>query len=406
MLLLVAGCADDEQPEASRSGTPSTTSGGGTPGTSGEPSTTPDATARVPAQPPALTLTELARFDSLTDLTVHPESGHLYLAERVGRVQRIDLGAPDDAEEIIDISEFVTTDVERGLLGLAIAPDGDHLYLSYSGPDGETRLDEVALSDDGTALTDQRREVFTLEQPFPNHNGGDVAFGPDGMLYLALGDGGAAADPLGAGQDTNNLLGKILRIDPLAAGDGARTYGIPDDNPFVDGGGAPEVWLWGVRNPWRISWDRATDDLWVADVGQGEWEEVNLLPAPDAGRGLNLGWNEMEGFETFEDGRDSDAFTAPVHAYDHSDGRCSVTGGVVYRGEAIPALKGIYLFSDYCVGRIEGLRAGSDRGRAELVDLGLHGGDGNVVGFGEDLAGEVYVIGLDGTLSRIDSAPA
>ncbi len=375
------------------------------------PGVVPSTAPSPPLEDLRLQLTPVATLDSLTAMTVHPSSGDLYVAERVGRVQRLDPSSSEALGVVIDLSTDVTTDGERGLLGVAIDPAGENLYLSYSGPEGETRLDEVALDGDGSVAGSERRRVLEVEQPFANHNGGDLGFGPDGMLYLALGDGGAAGDPLEAGQDPTLLLGSILRIDPSSEARGAAPYAIPADNPFagdaeVSGiaAGAPEVWLWGVRNPWRISWDRATDDLWVADVGQGAWEEVNFLPAPDAGRGANLGWNAMEGFEPFGGGTEPDNHVAPVHVYANTGDRCSITGGVVYRGSAIADMTGTYLFGDFCGGRVEGLRLDDDGELSDVADLGLEVGRGRLVGFGEDLDGEVYVLSLDGTVFRIEPA--
>ena len=240
-------------------------------------------------------------------------------------------------------------------------PTAAVLYLHYSvQPDGDTRVVSYAMSGD-TVDTGSRRELLAVEQPYPNHNGGSIEFGPDGHLYVALGDGGSGGDPEGNGQDTGALLGKILRIDPAGATGDA--YAVPPDNPFADGAaGAPEVWLYGVRNPWRITFDPETGDLWVADVGQNAYEEIDLLPAADGGgRGANLGWNEMEATHPFEGGSNPDGAVLPVFEYDRSEGACSVTGGVVYRGAAIPGLDGAYLFTDFCDGRIRAVRAAAGR---------------------------------------------
>jgi glucose/arabinose dehydrogenase len=306
------------------------------------------------------------------------------------------------SDPVVDVSGDVEASGERGLLGLAIAPDGGHLYLHYTNRSGDTRLVEYPL--DGTTVdVAGRRELLALDQPFPNHNGGQLSFGPDGYLYLGLGDGGAAGDPMGAGQDTDNLLGKVLRIDP-SAGD---PYAIPEGNPFADGGGAPEAWLYGVRNPWRFSWDRETGDLWIADVGQDEFEEVDHLPASSldgqgvgAGRGANLGWNEMEGFEPYEDGTAPPGHVPPVFAYSHDEG-CSITGGYVYRGEQLPFLDGVYVFGDYCTSDLWGLRLDADGVAAERLDLGIDLGQNQLVSFGEDADGELYVLTNSGTLYRL-----
>jgi glucose/arabinose dehydrogenase len=400
-VLLLAGCSDDggtvtEGTATSRGAPPEATTDlpAGSTGTiedqpaASEPST--EAGTR------AVRLELLAELGSLTAMVAHPETGALYVAERVGRVQRVDPGSGDVEGPIVDIADEVSTDGERGLLGVAISPDGSRLYSSYSDLDGATRVHEWVLDDGGGVESSSRREVFTIDQPYANHNGGDIHFGPDDHLYLGLGDGGLAADPLDTGQDPFELLGTIIRIDPLQ-GD---PYEIPPDNPFVDGAeGAPEVWLFGVRNPWRFSWDRETGDLWIGDVGQNLHEEIDWLPGPDAGRGANLGWSEMEGTSAFEDGTEPADHVPPVFEYGRGEG-CSVTGGVVYRGSALPWLRGIYVFGDWCGGELLGLRL-EDGEVTERLDLGLNTGDQNLVSFGEDLDGELYVLSLDGELYRL-----
>ena len=369
--------------------------------------TQPPAGIAEPAAPGAeplanieLTLTEVAQSENPTSLVARTGTDTLYVAEREGRVRpMIDLTLGDP---ILDISDDVVTAVEQGLLDIEFAPDGATLYVSYSlAPDGDTRVDAYSIAGDEVD-TASRRELLAVEQPYDNHNGGDIEIGPDGFLYVALGDGGDAGDPHGNGQDTQALLGKILRIDPNAPAGGAQ-YGIPADNPFADGqGGAREVWLYGVRNPWRIAFDGETGDLWVADVGQSAFEEIDLLPAADGGGGgANLGWNEMEGAHPFEGGSNPDGGVLPVFEYDRSEGGCSVTGGLVYRGDAIPALTGTYLFTDYCAGQIRGLRASG----GQTVEERTFDAEGSeLVSFGEDSAGEIYVLSLDGTIYRIDAA--
>lgn len=320
--------------------------------------------------------------------------GMLYLAERAGTVHPLQgdaVGPP-----VVDLSAETTTDSERGLLGIAFAADGRELYLSYTGTDGATRIDAVPV--DGGQVGTDRREVFRLDQPFGNHNGGDLHVGPDGLLYLGLGDGGGGGDPLDAGQDLATPLGALLRIDPR----GAESYGIPDDNPFLDvDGAAGEIWVYGLRNPWRFSFDPLTDEVWIADVGQSTREEINRLRFADAA-GANLGWNLMEGTLPFA-GDEPDDHVAPVYEYaTNGPEGCAVTGGVVYRGEAIPELVGAYLYADFCNGEVRALDVadnGSVRGWAEL---GVDGGA--VVAFVVDADGEVLVLDLGGRVSRL--APA
>lgn len=341
-----------------------------------------------------------------------PGSTSLLVAERGGTVVEVTLDAEGTAtgsEPVVDITDAVgETSAERGLLDLAIDPDGSTLYLSYTrAEDGASQLEAYPLSlVDGVATVDTTdgRSLLDVTQPFPNHNGGRIVFGPDRMLYMALGDGGGGGDPNGNAQDRTSLLGKILRLDPSAAGS------IPDDNPFVDGtdGERPEIWLTGVRNPWRFSFDSATGDLWVADVGQDHVEEISMLAAADGGgRGANLGWDLFEGNEEFEDSNPSPGaasegpFTEPVLTYTHEDGGCSITGGVVYRGEAIPALQGAYLYSDFCTPGIQSVRAtrAGDGRSALAAPLGVE--VASVVSFTETEDGEVYVISLDDGLFRL-----
>ena len=340
-------------------------------------------------------------FEEPTALVFAPgDEGRAYVGQRTGVVLDLDL-ATGDAAAVLDISGETTAEKERGLLGLAIAPDGAHLYVSFTDLDGDSRIDEFELAGDGTLDEGTRRAVFTLDQPFANHNGGHLAFGPDGLLYIGLGDGGSAGDPLRAGQDPEQLLGSILRIDPRGV-DGS-AYAIPDDNPYHEVLGArPEVWLTGVRNPWRFSFDRITGDLWVADVGQDQIEEVNLLLADDdgrgAGRGANLGWNAMEGDRAFDGGIEPDDHTPPVFTYIHSEGDCSVIGGFVYQGRAVPELFGAYLFADHCAGELRALATVD----GEVVDEATIAAPvDDPISFAQDPSGEVYLLTQPGPVFRI-----
>ena len=399
LLLLVAGACGDGDDEALPSDT--------------------RAPIVVPTEPdvvPSTTIRALGYVETLEEVEVGLESigefgepvamvfppgaeGRAYIGERAGVVLDVDL-TTGDAAAVLDITEETTIDAERGLLGLAVGLDGTHLYVSYTDLDGNTRIDEYAIDDDGSLDEDSRRIVFSLDQPFPNHNGGHLAFGPDGMLYIGLGDGGSAGDPLRAGQDPEQLLGSILRIDPRSF-DGS-AYGIPDDNPFVGVDGArPEVWLKGVRNPWRFSFDRATGDLWIGDVGQNEIEEISLLPADadglGAGRGANLGWNAMEGDQPFEDGIEPADHIPPVFTYRHADGGCSVTGGYVYQGR-IAELFGAYLYADYCAGELRALATVD----GEVVDdATIAGPVEGPISFAQDPAGEVYLLTQPGPILQL-----
>jgi glucose/arabinose dehydrogenase len=339
----------------------------------------------------ALDLVEVAQLDAPTAGAVGPD-GTLYVAERAGTVRPLtDDGAGDP---VVDLSEETTTDGERGLLGLAFAEDGGELYLSFTDLDGHTVVDAVEV-DEGDVQA-ERRTVFTLEQPFANHNGGDVQVGPDGMLYLGLGDGGGGGDPLEAGQDLGTALGALLRIDPAAQ----EPYGIPDDNPFLDDDAAEdEIFVYGLRNPWRFSFDLETEELWIADVGQDEREEINVL-ALDAAAGANLGWSLMEGTLEFA-GSEPEAHVPPVHEYETTSERCAITGGYVYRGRAIPELQGAYVFSDYCEGALRALVVEDGEVTDEAV---LDVEAGSVVSFARDADGELYVLDLQGAVLRLQPA--
>ncbi|RFU86280.1 sugar dehydrogenase [Streptomyces triticagri] len=338
-------------------------------------------------------LTEVATAQNPTAGTAGPD-GTVWIAERAGTVRVLDdsgLGDP-----VLDISDETTTDGERGLLGIAFDPDDSHFYVSYTDLEGTSTIDEFAVQD-GKPDPDSRRTVLTQEQPYENHNGGDIKFGPDGYLYIGLGDGGAGGDPHGNGQKLDTLLGKILRIDP-AGGD---PYAIPSDNPFVDDPEAKdEIWAYGLRNPWRFSFDSGTGDLLIGDVGQNEWEEIDWAAASSKG-GENYGWSAMEGTHPFDGGTEPANHVPPVHEYDRNGLGCSVTGGYVYRGEAIADLVGTYVYSDYCDGTLRTLQIENGEVTGE-GDLGVEGGE--VVSFAESADGELYVLAIGGTVSRLDPA--
>jgi glucose/arabinose dehydrogenase len=317
----------------------------------------------------------------------------LYVAERAGRIVRVVDGTVDGAP-VLDISDRTTSDGERGLLGIDFSGDGSWLYVSYTDRNGDSRLDEYRMSatraDPGT-----QRTLLGVAQPYSNHNGGNVVTGPDGLLYYGLGDGGSAGDPHNHGQDLSTLLGAMLRIDPRP-GDGS-PYRVPEDNPFVDDDDArSEIWIYGLRNPWRFSFDRLTDDLWIGDVGQGAIEEIDWLPFDQAG-GTNLGWRVFEGTRRYAGGTAENA-VPPVYEYPHDGGRCSVTGGYVYRGAQIDGLNGAYLYGDFCDGVIRAIVLdGNEVTARRQFDAEVPA----LVAFGEDSRGELYALSLSGPVYRL-----
>jgi glucose/arabinose dehydrogenase len=382
--LIVAGCSDDGESSDRRS--------------SGAASTTTGANGQLGSA--RVKLTPIAHVEDPTAFAVRRGDRSLYLAEQVGRVRAVRNGSLD-AAPVLDITSDVGSGGERGLLGLTFSPDGSRMYVHYTNREGDTRVDEYAMS--GSSVnTGSRRQLIAVDQPQGNHNGGELDFGPDGLLYLGLGDGGGAGDagsghaPGGNGQSLDTLLGKILRIGPTPSA--GRQYTIPRDNPFADGGGLPEIWAYGLRNPWRFTWDRETGDMWIADVGQNAWEEVDFLPAGQ-GAGSNFGWNRLEGTHPFQ-GEAPRGAVPPILEYP-LDGACAAIGGYVYRGARIPALRGAYLYSDYCDSTIRAL-VEQDGSVADRRDLGVTASQ--VTAFGEDQDGELYVLSQGDGLQRIDPA--
>jgi glucose/arabinose dehydrogenase len=339
----------------------------------------------------AVTLTPVATLEAPIAMATRAGDDALYIAERAGQV-RVLRGGQVQPAPLVDIGPDTTTDGERGLLGLTFSPDGQRLYLYFTDPNGAIRIDEFTL--DGAAVrADSRRTLLVQEHPRLNHNGGSITFGPDGLLYLGLGDGGGQGDPNRNAQSLGSLLGKVLRIDPRPAG--SAPYGVPADNPFAgDPAARGEIWAYGLRNPWRLSFDRETGDLWIGDVGQNELEEVDFLPG--GGRGADLGWSDYEGTQLYNGEAGADGIP-PLYEYGRDVGS-SVTGGYVYRGQAIPALRGAYVFGDL-TGDVWAL-AQSGGAVTGLVDLGVE--VDTLVSFGEDAAGELYALSLDGDVLRLD----
>ena len=333
-------------------------------------------------------------------LTAPPGDPRLFIVEKGGAIRIIEDGVLL-ATPFLDIHAQVSTGGEQGLLGLAFDPayaTNGRFVVHYTDAAGNTRLSAFQVSaDPDRADATSERVLLAVDQPFANHNGGQIAFGPDGFLYLGLGDGGSEGDPNGTGQRLDDLLGSILRLSISDTGATA-----PADNPFVGVSGArAEVWSYGLRNPWRFSFDRLTGDLYIGDVGGNRLEEIDVAPASaGGGRGLNYGWNVMEGRSCLAAAScDTTGLTLPELQYDHGQG-CAVTGGYVYRGSAIPALQGHYFYADYCRGFVRSFRL-VDGAPADQADWPtLRPGDA-IPSFGEDAAGELYVLSADGRVLKI-----
>jgi len=405
LVVVAAGCTPTG--DDARSGPPSSL-----PSTSAEedadadaseaqsPSRPPEGvTTSAPGLPPAdrtlpdVTLTPIATLDAPIGTTVLPD-GTVLVAERGGTVRELigadgTVAADGEGRVVVDVRGRTTTDGERGLLAIAVAPDGDELVLSMTDEDGDTLIEAHPLVDG--IVEGAPRILYTLPQPFANHNGGAILFTPDGLLLVGLGDGGGAGDPLGAGQDRTTPLGSVLRLDVTGP-----TTRAAAGNPFLgDADAAPEIVATGLRNPWRMALDRPRGELWIADVGQSEREEINRIALDDL-PGANFGWALREGGVEHL-GAEPDDHVPPIHDYAHGPG-CSVTGGSVYRGAALPELTGAYVFSDWCDGQLRALL--DDRGSVVARPLGAEGEQ--VVGLGVDADGELLVLELSGRVLRLE----
>jgi glucose/arabinose dehydrogenase len=355
----------------------------------------------VPAGPPtqaelnrvAVRLVGVAKLDRPVTLVVAGDDTTLYVGELAGRVRAIRDGRLDP-QPLLDLTDQVVVEGEGGLLGVAVAPDGRHLYVSFTDRRHAVRLVEVTLGG-GSVDPASRRDVLTIQQPSTRHHGGNIVFGPDGLLWIGIGDGSPGGDPADAAQSLAALSGKLLRLDPTPTA--TKGYTVPPANPFVGRAGArPEIWAFGLRNPWRFSFDRATGELWIGDVGQYIIEEIDVVALRRAA-GANFGWNRLEGRRRFN-GSPPPGAVPPIYQYNHSGGRCAVIGGYVYRGTQIPGLQGAYIYGDVCDGRIRALaRASGQALRHRDFRLQLPG----LVSFAENQAGELYALSLAGGVYRL-----
>lgn len=358
------------------------------------PPDTPPGPAPEPLPGPDLAAADVAletvgSFAAPLSLRPRPDTGELWVGERAGVIRTVGTAQP---RTVLDIRSTVGTGGEGGLLGFDFSADGQTLYVSSTNRAGDSVIDAFAITGDAVDEA-SRRELIRVDQPASNHNGGDLHLGPDGYLWWSLGDGGGSNDDFDNGQDPFTLLGTLVRIAPTADG-----YDIPPDNPFADGqGGAPEVWAYGLRNPYRFSFDDATGDLYIGDVGQGAVEEIDWLAA-GTGAGSNFGWPVFEGTQPGPGGGSAPGHVPPVFEYPRSGGNCSVTGGVVYRGTAIPELAGAYVFADFCRGDVRAILV-QDGQVTQAADLGID--VDSPVGFGVDHSGEVYVLGIGGSVRKV-----
>ncbi len=384
-VLLLAACGDDTVG-------PTPTPGPTTPVCTGSP---------VVGMPTLVARQVASGLRQPLDLQSAPsDHERLYVVEQGGRIRVIRNGQLQSAP-FLDVSDRISTGSERGLLGLAFHPQfasNGRLFVNYTDRQGDTRIAEFhATSPDAADPASERRLLFA-RQPYTNHNGGGLAFGGDGKLYIGLGDGGSGGDPQGNGQQLANLLGKMLRIDV----DGGAPYAVPQDNPFISTSSArPEIWAYGLRNPFRFAFDRLTDDLYIGDVGQNSLEEVDFARAPRSG-GENYGWNVMEGAECYRPrtGCDRTGLTLPVYDYDHGEG-CSITAGVVYRGCRMPALAGMFFFGDFCTGFVRSLRVVDGVASDVRTWPGLTAIE-NISSFGVDAEGEMYVVDYSGSVFKLE----
>jgi glucose/arabinose dehydrogenase len=402
VLLIAAAVAvaalrgEDEAPEdLVGNAPPSSTTGSSTP--SGE-----DSRDQATQAQRGVRLKRIARLSAPLYVTA-PEGDRrrVFVVEQSGRI-RVLAGGRRVRRPFLDISRRITSGGEQGLLSMAFAPDyarSGRFYVYFTDTRGDTRVEEYRRSsrNPNRANRGSRRHVLFADQPYENHNGGLLLFGPDDLLYVGLGDGGSGGDPHNNAQRLGTLLGKILRIDPVNADAGRGRYRIPGSNPLVGRGGRDEIYAYGLRNPWRFSFDRATGDLYIGDVGQNEEEEIDYASRGTA-RGRNYGWSCFEGTRRYDDSRSCPNPVRPIHTYALSGSNCAVTGGVVVRDPGLPGLAGRYVYGDFCGGQIRSFRV--TNGRA-VDDRSLGLSVPNLSSFGEDARGRVYVTSLNGPVYRL-----
>jgi glucose/arabinose dehydrogenase len=354
-----------------------------------------------PQPPPASLRVQLVAsgLSNPVHLTAPVSDARLFVVEQTGRI-RIIQGGQLLATPFLDIRSSITSGGERGLLSMAFHPNyasNGFFYVNYTDLNGNTRVERYSVSSasPNVANTTGTRLIIQIAQPFSNHNGGQLVFAPDGKLLIGMGDGGSGGDPQNHGQDRSTLLGDLLRLDV----DAGNPYAIPPDNPYAGSTqNRPEIWASGLRNPWRFSVDATANQIYIADVGQGSWEEINAMPLSAAG--VNYGWRLMEGAHCFNPANCSQTgLTLPVHEYANGPSACAVTGGHVYRGTAIPGIVGHYFYSDFCGGFLRSFRLSN--GMATDHRTWTVGDIGNVSSFGVDAAGELYILSHDGRVHRI-----
>ena len=419
--LALAGCggvATVNYPAAVSSSTPvSSTSASQPPVTSNQPPTIP--TSSSTPQPPPIPLPSSTPQPALADPSGYnwvrvvsgldapvniqnagDGSGRIFIVEKHGRIRILQSGQLLPTPFLDIQNEVGSQHTEQGLLGLAFHPNygaSGLFYINYIDVNGNTVIARfhVSVNDPNQADPASEDDILRVKQPYNNHNGGGQAFGPDGYLYLGLGDGGSEGDPLRNGQNLQTLLGKLLRIDI----DHGSKYDIPPNNPFAQTGGLPEIWAYGLRNPWRFSFDKTNGNLFIADVGQDAWEEVDFVPSGTAS-GINFGWSFYEGLHPYQDQPPANVnFTKPVFEYSHAEG-CSVSGGYVYRGQAMPEWQGVYFFGDYCSGNVWGLVHPGEISQQVKI---LFTTGAQITTFGVDEAGDIYLADYKtGSLLRLE----